>query len=1813
MSSNPRHEPIAVVGVSALFPGSLDATGFWKDILRGTDLMTDVPPSHWFTRDYYDPDPTVPDHTYANRGAFLKDVPFDPVEWGVPPSIVSATDTCQLLALVVAQKVLEDATRGQPDRIVRDRTSVILGVTGAQELMGAMVGRLQRPIWKKALEESGLTPTQVEDACNRISSHYVPWQENTFPGLLGNVVAGRIANRLNLGGTNCVTDAACASTLSALSMAVNELRLGDSDMVITGGADTMNDVFMFICFSKTPALSRTGDCRPFSADADGTMLGEGLGMVALKRLSDAQRDQDQIYAVIKSVGASSDGRAKSVYAPLAEGQAKALRRAYANAGHGPDTVEMVEAHGTGTPAGDAAEFEGLSTVFNEVGKADRQWCALGSIKSQVGHTKAAAGAAGLFKTVMALHHRVLPPTIKVDKPNPALNLQASPFYLSTHARPWVRGSKHPRRASVSAFGFGGSNFHVALEERTGTTVRAGRLRTAADELVVLCAPDAATLANKCVELAADAKAHPGLLPFAAWSSQNAYDASAGARLAVVAASNQDLEQKLTAAAERLRTATNAAFTLPGGVSYGTGPAAGDVALLFPGQGSQYVNMGADVAMAHDDALATWDAVADLPMGDTPLHDVVFPHPVFDDAARAEQTALLTRTEWAQPAIGATSLATLALLRRMGLKASATGGHSFGEVTALAAADALSTADAMRAARQRGELMAAAARHPGTMTAVVADVDTVKQVLAQSGANLTVANHNGPREVVVSGAVDAVAAFEGALGERSIRFKRLEVATAFHSPIVRDAVGPFGDFLQKIAFTTPSMTVFGNARAEGYPDDPTQMRNTLASQLGEPVRFVDMVLAMYASGCRVFVEAGPGAVLTGLVGRILEGKPHVAVATDRKGRDGLSSLHEAMARLVAAGVRFAPAALWQEYAPPTDPRTRKVPKLTMPINGSNYGKIYPPNPLQAGVGVPPRPSPSSVLPALAPANVAPSPTPPSPTPSRPVPPPPPRPAEAVAPARRTKTALPRAGADAPIPVSDVRMETPRGLKLNSQQLQVHSSGRISSIYGPQFADQDGFEVQVRMPEPPLLLADRLTGLDAEPNSMGTGKLWTESDIKPDAWYLHCGRMPTGILIESGQADLMLVSWLGIDLLNRGQRRYRLLGCDLTFHDSLPAGGETLTYQIHGDGFANHGDIRLFFFHYDCVVNGRPLLSVREGQAGFFTNEELAGSAGVLWSAEEDEMPTGRLDPARVSATRRSFSGQQVQAFSEGRTYECFGPGYERAETHTRTPAMSSGRMRFIDHVTDFDVQGGPWKRGYLRAETPVTPQDWFFNGHFKNDPCMPGTLMYEATLQTMAFYMAGLGVTLDNDGYRFEPVTNERYKLRCRGQVTPTSKNLVYEVFVREFQDGPVPVLYADLLVTVDGLKAFYCRRMGLRLVPDWPLTSKTELLRNYVEPKPVAVVDGFPLDYKSLLSCAWGKPSEAFGPFYTPYDGPRRVPRLPGPPYHFMSRVLKTSGKVGGMEVGSKVEVEYDVPPDAWYFQENGAKVMPYCVLLEAVLQPCGWLASFVGSALTAGDQDLAFRNLDGKGRVLAEVKPDAGSLVTTSEITNISRAGTMVIESFKVTCRQGNTPVYELTSVFGFFSADALANQTGLPLTPAHRALIDAPSNIRVDLTARPERYFRGHARLPDSKLLMIDRVVAFDPAGGKKGLGFLRSEKDVTPSEWFLKAHFFQDPVQPGSLGMEAMEQLLQFAMLQLDMDRAVPGSRFQGIEQVMPSDAEHVWKYRGQVVLTNKRVSITMELTARGTDERGPYVRADASLWVDGKRIYEAVGVGMRLVRD
>ncbi|MFT4569014.1 MAG: polyketide-type polyunsaturated fatty acid synthase PfaA, partial [Saprospiraceae bacterium] len=469
LNSSLKKTPIAVIGLSAMFADAKNIEEYWTNIIQSKDSIKDVPANRWLIDDYFDEDMTAPDKTYCKRGGFLPEIDFNPMEFGLPPNILEVTDASQLLGLVAARDALEDAGYGRGSekftKALKEKTGVLLGVGGGQKLITPLLTRLQYPIWERALRACGIEEDDIPNIVAKIKSAYVGWNENSFPGLLGNVISGRITNRFDLGGINSVVDAACAASLSAIKMSLSELVEGRCDMMLTGGVDTDNSPFMYMSFSKTPAFSKSGNISPFSDKADGMLIGEGLGMLVLKRLEDAERDGDQVYAVIKGVGTSSDGRFKSVYAPRPAGQALAMNRAYEDAGYAPDTVGLLEGHGTGTGAGDPTEFTSMQMVFG-ANNPKKQHIALGSVKSQIGHTKSAAGAAGIIKAVLALHHKVLPPTINVEQPNSKFDIEDSAIYINTEARPWLRNG-HPRRSGVSAFGFGGINVHITLEEYQG--------------------------------------------------------------------------------------------------------------------------------------------------------------------------------------------------------------------------------------------------------------------------------------------------------------------------------------------------------------------------------------------------------------------------------------------------------------------------------------------------------------------------------------------------------------------------------------------------------------------------------------------------------------------------------------------------------------------------------------------------------------------------------------------------------------------------------------------------------------------------------------------------------------------------------------------------------------------------------------------------------------------------------------------------------------------------------------------------------------------------------------------------------------------------------------------------------------------------------------------------------------------------------------------------------------------------------------------------------------------------------------------------
>ncbi|WP_041974641.1 type I polyketide synthase, partial [Geobacter sp. OR-1] len=958
--STAKNAPLAIIGIGCLFPKAEDRTTFWANIREGIDAITEIPSTHWRVDDYYSPDQKTPDFTYGKRGGFLSPVQFNPMEFNIPPNTLEAIDTSQLLGLVAAGNALRDAGYGPERQYDRNRVSVVLGVTGTLELVIPLGARLGHPLWRAALKDAGVEESVAEDVVQRIADSYVPWQENSFPGLLGNVVAGRISKQYDLGGTNCVVDAACASSFSALHLASMELATGKSDMVVTGGIDTFNDIFMYMCFSKTPALSPTGNAKPFDASGDGTILGEGLGIVVIKRLADAERDGDRIYCVIKGVGSSSDGKGDAIYAPSATGQKKALLDAYERAGVTPDSIGLIEAHGTGTKVGDGVEVSALREVY---GEADTPWCALGSVKSQIGHTKASAGSAGLIKAALALHHKVIPPTIKVTQPLDEVTAAHSPFYLPATKRPWLAVKGVPRRAAVSAFGFGGSNFHTVLEEYVPQKLSADWDGTV--QILPFAAANPSELEEVISEFPTDLSWDE--LRTRAAKLRAVFEPSAGCRLALVMERDKtNLASLVANANSMLRSNRASSWQTPDGAYFSCSSAPGKIGYLFPGQGSQYVGMLRDLACAFPELFSVLSAADDGfdPSGSRRLSDFIYPKQSFGASVRDQQESELRATDIAQPAIGAVSLGSLRLLESFGLEPDSVAGHSYGELTALCAAGILDETSFHSLSRLRGILMAAGEGDRGGMLAVPAPLETVERVIAEEQLDLVIANRNSPAQAVLSGKTPEIERAASAFSMRKIQSKMLPVAAAFHSPLVAGAAEPFLAALADIELHSPTIRVYANSTGDLYPPDLSETRGLIAGQLARPVEFVAEIEAMYAAGIRTFVEVGPGTRLTGLVKAILGEREHVAVAVDSSNgkRSGIADLARLMAQISVHG-HDARLTEWDAgYRPPASASGKK-PAMTIPICGANYIKPRPKRPpVEPKVTV-------AVIPASSPGNNA----------------------------------------------------------------------------------------------------------------------------------------------------------------------------------------------------------------------------------------------------------------------------------------------------------------------------------------------------------------------------------------------------------------------------------------------------------------------------------------------------------------------------------------------------------------------------------------------------------------------------------------------------------------------------------------------------------------------------------------------------------------------------------------------------------------------------------------------------------------------------
>ncbi|MCZ7456323.1 type I polyketide synthase [Streptomyces sp. WMMC940] len=945
-----RHAvPVAITGMAVLLPGARDLAAYWRNLVAGLDAVGDVPEGRWDAA-YYRPSaadgPAAADQVYCRRGGFVDALAeVDVTRFGIMPSSVPGAEPDQLIALQVAASAIADA--GGEDRLpVRDRVGVVLGRGGY--LTPGLVRLDQRVRTAAQLVRTlgELLPHLGADQLARVREAFTerlgPDRPENAIGLVPNLAASRLANRLDLRGPAYTVDAACASSLVAVDQAVGELASGRCDLMLAGGVHHCHDITLWSVFSQLRALSPSQRIRPFHRDADGILIGEGTGVVVLKRLADAVRDGDRIYAVVRGTAVGSDGRTAGLVSPDPGGQIRAVRRAWEAAGLDPaqpGSIGLLEAHGTATPAGDAAELRTLTEVFGPPDdRAGVRPAVIGSVKSMIGHAMPAAGVAGLVKAALAVHHAVLLPTLHCDDPHPAL--AGTRFRPLAGAAPWDAGpGGTPRRAAVNAFGFGGVNAHVVLEQAPDVVAftparkprataspavtdagRGGSGRTAAATTVIERERVLLLTAYSPEGLATGLDTDDSTL-LAAGLADPACPGAGPARLGIV-----DPTPKRLALARRV-TAKGRAWHGRGDVWFSPRPLLGGdrpgrIAFVFPGLESEFEPRVDDVA-------ARFGPARPGPAG----------------GATAARVGDIGRHGLGVVAVG--RLLDTAL-RRMGVVPEAVAGHSIGEWTAMAVAGLYSE-------RAVDDFMASL--DPDSVTvpdlafaAVGASADRVRAELGALGLPVTLSHDNAPSQSMVCGPPDAVEEFVRVLRAEGVLCRVLPFRSGFHTPMLEPSLGPFRAAAERFALHTPTVPVWSGTTAAPFPRDEAAVRELFVRHLLEPVRFRQLTESMYAAGFRAFVQVGTGA-LGSLIGDTLSGREHLVVAANTPHRAGLSQLRRVAVALWAEGAAVDPDVIDRHGAAPAGAPGRRTSSSRADADATTS---RPPSPAAGGAGVIARP-------------------------------------------------------------------------------------------------------------------------------------------------------------------------------------------------------------------------------------------------------------------------------------------------------------------------------------------------------------------------------------------------------------------------------------------------------------------------------------------------------------------------------------------------------------------------------------------------------------------------------------------------------------------------------------------------------------------------------------------------------------------------------------------------------------------------------------------------------------------------------------------
>ncbi len=725
----------------------------------------------------------------------------------------------------------------------------------------------------------------------------------------------------------------------------------------------------------------------------------------------------------------------------------------------------------------------------------------------------------------------------------------------------------------------------------------------------------------------------------------------------------------------------------------------------------------------------------------------------------------------------------------------------------------------------------------------------------------------------------------------------------------------------------------------------------------------------------------------------------------------------------------------------------------------------------------------------------------------------------------------------------------------------ANGKIANVFGPDFTEIDSFSKRVRLPANRLLLCHRVMKIEGESKSMGPGKMTTEHDVYADAWYLEDQVMPTSICIESGQGDLMLSAFLGSDFQTRGNAGYRLLDARVCFFRELPRAGEMVRYEIEIKRFFEQNGTLFFQFSFEAFIDDKPMMSMVDGCAGFFTETALNEGRGVKRSKMQEKGGHGKVSgnyTPFVPLRKESLSDMQIEALRRGDYVASFGAEFAGLPLE-KPKSLPGGDMKLVHRILEIDPNGGRYGIGKVIGEADMHPENWFLICHFIDDQVMPGTLMYECCLHTLRVFLMRSGWVGESGEQDFVPVPGIWSQLKCRGQVLATTKKATYEIEIKEIGYGPDAYVICDALMYADGKPIVDIIDMSLK-IPHFT-QSKLEGIWSKSQKK-------MSFTAEQVAALSEGDPSECFGPHYSIFNrgAARKMPRLPRPPFRFLDSVAWVEGPFMEAHVGTRLLAHYELPDDAWFWPlYNDA--LPLALLLEIALQPCGFLSAYMGTALQS-PKDLKLRNLSGDGTLSQDVRRGSGRLSIEVAVTKMTSSGDFIIHDFAFRVFNASGEVYRGSTVFGMFAGESLNKQLplhGVPLWEEQRI----------------EKPYPVISPLPHGMICMVE---TWESAGEK-----VYGAKAVDPDEWYYRAHFFEDPIMPGSLGVEGLLQLLM----------AEANRRWPEVPRWrLALGSKQSWVYRAQVRLDSKEIRMALQI--RKADDRR--LEALGTFYCDGLPIYK-----------